>query len=388
MGIKRPVIPPLTTRGADIINGGGQSIRLAGVNWPGAHQDHRVPSMLDRLSRDEIAARIAEEGFNHVRLTWATGTFSNKDGTPYAAPADGGQVAANPDLRGAAPWDVYWACVDALAGAGLAVITNQHLHFPGCCCSDTDVNGLWYNDNWPAEVFTSTWIRVAQASASRPLVVGHDLHNEWRPAKIGGQMRTPTWGTGSSGSFPTDARLLMQNITGRIRAEDPDCLAICEGLNYASDLSKAGAYPVTGKGIVYSLHDYKWFHPDGQSQAGYFDAMDTRGGYLARQGIAPLWIGEWGSDNARIPGTPRGSASGSSAAQEQWFANIRAWLAARPNVGWCWWQWPAWWAKATRPGTNELVYDDGHTRTTYGIVAGQDGKGTSTDLLGLLKPLM
>src|SRR5215469_6729412 len=105
---------PLSVRGAQIVDAAGNPVRLAGVNWGGAHQDGLVPAGLDRLHRDAIAARVAGWGFNHVRLTFATGTFQNKDGSPVTTAADPARLAANPDLQGQSPWQVYQACVQAL----------------------------------------------------------------------------------------------------------------------------------------------------------------------------------------------------------------------------------------------------------------------------------
>jgi endoglucanase len=382
-----PVLkPPLSVRGAAITDSGGHPVKLAGVNWAGAHQDGVVPSMLDRLHRDVIARRIAAAGFNHVRLPFALGTIVNQDGSPRTGLADQSRLAANPDLQGLTPWGVYQAVTESLMAAGLAVIPNCHLLHPGWCCSDADGNGLWYNQNWSASVFIKAWMTVAARFAGDKLVIGHDLKNEPRKARFGGATHIPTWGDGNTA---TDFRHMYSDMASRIQAADPDALFFCEGLSYASDLTKAGAHPVTptrpGK-VVYSVHDYSWFHPAGQSQQDYITSMDARSGYLVTQGRAPLWVGEWGSDNSVRPGQPRGSFSPSSAAQQQWFANARAWIAAR-GVSWCWWVLDAWHVKGTEPVTNKLVYADGD-QTTYGLLAGQDGLGTSKDLIGLLRALM
>jgi endoglucanase len=86
-------------------------------------------------------------------------------------------LAANPDLHGSTPAQVYDACVAALTGAGLIVIPNCHMLFGGWCCADNDNNGLWYNDNWPAAKFTAAWQNIARRYASDPLG-GGDGHQE------------------------------------------------------------------------------------------------------------------------------------------------------------------------------------------------------------------
>ena len=362
---------PLSVRNAQIVDVAGTPVRLAGVNWGGAHQDGLVPAGLDKLHRDEIAGRIVGWGFNHVRLTFALGTFVNNNGSLKTGPADPARLAANPDLAGLTPWAVYQAVTESLIAAGLAVIPNCHLLFPGWCCSDADCNGLWYNGNWPASTFTSTWLMVAQRFAGHPLVIGYDLKNEPRPAAISGTKVTPTWGTGAS---LTDFQRLYRNTASQMRPADPAKLFFCEGLNYAADLTGAGARPVTGSNIVYSMHDYSWFHPSGQSQADYFTSMDSHGGYLVTRGLAPLYLGEFGVDT----GTRAAMTSG-------WMAQFRAWAQAR-GVHWCWWQLSAQAVKGTEPCTNAVKAVDG-TRETFGLMAGQDWLGSQSEMIALLQAM-
>jgi len=82
---------------------------------------------------------------------------------------------------------------------------------------------------------------------------------------------------------------------------------------------------------VYSLHDYSWFHPAGQPRSAYFGQMRVNGGYLLDQGIAPLWIGEFGNDTRSLDNFGR-----SSSPRSGWWTNIEAWLTEY-DVDWCWW---------------------------------------------------
>ena len=368
--------PPLSVRGASITDAAGNPVKLCGVNWPGAHQDGLVPAGLDKLHRDAIAARIKSWGLNHVRLTFAVGTIMNKDGSMRTGLADNARLAANPDLRGLTPWDVYQAVADSLTAAGLAVIPNCHLMYPGWCCSEADGQGLWWNGNWPASVFASAWQVVAQRFAGNELIIGYDLKNEPRKATTGGVTYVPTWGDGNP---KTDFQLMYSQVGAKVQAADPDALVFCEGLSYASDLTAAGQHLVTlphpGK-VVYSVHDYSWFHPDGQSQADYVTQMDQRAGYLVTGGKAPLWVGEFGADN------------GSRAAFESgWLANFRAWATAR-GVSWCWWNLSAQKVKGTEPVTNVLKASDGD-RESFGLMAGHDWAGTSSETIAAaLQPLL
>lgn len=373
---------PLSTSGANIVGADSVNYRLAGVNWEGAHQDNHVAGGLDKLNRADIIARVASWGMNHVRFPFATGMINNKDGTPFTSVVNPALVAANPDLIGMTPWQVYQQLVADMTAAGLYVVVNKHMNFPGWCCSDDDKNGFWYNDNWPASTFTNTWIQVATAFAANPLV-GFDIHNEPRKATIGGVALTPTWGDGVSG---TDFRLMYQNTIGRIRdavtaaGSTIKHLAFCEGLSYSGDLTGWAAHPVTGMNIVASMHDYSWYHnvADGQpaqTQAQYFTQMDTKGGYLPQGGTVPLWIGEFGQDLANRANMTSG-----------WMAHFFAYANAR-NISWCWWSLSAQTVKGTEPATNILKVPDGN-REGFGLMCGQDWDGSNSEMIALLQTIM
>ena len=52
--------------------------------------------------------------------------------------------------------------------------------------------------------------------------------------------------------------------------------------------------------VAYSLHGYPWYHPANQSQPAFFTHMEHAGGYLLSRGIAPVWIGEFGTDTGSL----------------------------------------------------------------------------------------
>lgn len=318
---------PLSAAGRYIVDARGNRVRLAGVNWYGAHEDLGVVSGLDREDRHGLARRIALLGFNSVRLPFSLWM------TAQAAPVPAKCLAANRDLEGAVPLEVYDACVEALTGAGLIVIPNCHMLDPGWCCSEDDGNGLWYNNRWPAERFFAAWQGIAERYRSNPLVAGMDIMNEPRQTRVGWRMLTPTWGSRPR----TDLAAMYTTAGDLIHEVSPDVLIICEGLGYAADLSGAARHPVRlgrpGK-VVYSLHDYAWFHPPGQSRQAYLAQMQANGGYLVSEGTAPVWLGEFGTDPRALGGF--GQAPGGQGAAAAWWGNVQDWLT-RLDLDWCWW---------------------------------------------------
>jgi aryl-phospho-beta-D-glucosidase BglC (GH1 family) len=347
------IATPLSTKGRYIIDAHGKRVRLAGVNWYGASEDIGVPAGLDKVDVGTLAGLIAAQGFNSVRLPFSVWM------TRQTAPVADTYLAANPHLHGSTPMQVYDACVKALTDHGLIVIPNCHLLDHGWCCKNTDTNGLWFNDRFGAAMFTAAWQAIARRYAGNPLVAAMDLKNEPRPATLaGGRHLNPDWGSGSA----TDFAAMYTDLGNLIHQINPHPLIICEGLNYAGNLTKAASHRVSlaqpGK-VVYSMHDYSWCdHPANQTQAAYIAKMHSNGGYLLTQNIAPVWIGEFG-DNASALSTPGGGGT--------WWANLRAWLA-ESDIDWCWWALNPVHSRASTPGTNNVEYSWGATEP-YGLLS-------------------
>jgi endoglucanase len=318
---------PLSTRGRFITDVNGKRLRLAGVNWYGFHEDLGVAPGLDRTDRRALARLIAGLGFNSVRLPFSLWM------TEQTTPVPDQYLAANPDLAGATPMQIFDACVQALTDEGLIVIPNCHILDPGWCCSEDDGNGLWYNHRWPAEKFFAAWQDMATRYQANPLVAAMDIVNEPRQTRVGWRVLTPTWGSRPK----TDLVAMYTAVGNLIHQVSPHVLIICEGLSYAADLTNVARHPVQlerpGQ-VVYSLHDYPWFHPGGQPRQAYLSQMHRNGGYLLTDQIAPIWIGEFGNDTRSLanfglaPSPPAGAAT--------WWGNFQAWLTDY-DVDWCWW---------------------------------------------------
>jgi aryl-phospho-beta-D-glucosidase BglC (GH1 family) len=341
----------LSTSGRFIVDAHGKRVRLAGVNWYGASEDIGVPAGLDCVDRNALAELIAKQGFNSVRFPFSL--WMTEQTTPVADQ----YLLQNPDLQGSTPIQVFDACVKALTDQGLIVILNCHLLDYGWCCSNDDTNGLWFNDRWPAGKFTAAWQAIAQRYASNPLVAAMDIKNEPRHATVGGTAMGPAWGTASQ----TDFAGMYATVGNLLHQIDPQLLIICEGLNYAGDLTGVATHPVQlaqPNKVVYSMHDYSWSdHPANQSQSAYFQQLNKNGGYLLTEGKAPVWVGEFG-DNANALSSPGGGGT--------WWANLQAWLKEY-DVDWCWWALNPTHGQSCTPGTGHIQYNWGAAEP-YGLL--------------------
>jgi len=365
------IATPLSTSGRFIVGADGRRVRLAGVNWYGGSEDIGVPVGLDCTNRTALAELIAAQGFNCVRFPfslWMTGQTT-------MVPAQ--YLDANQDLIGATPLQVYDACVKALTDQGLIVILNCHLLDFGWCCANEDTNGLWFNDRWQVAHFTAAWQDIATRYASNPLVAAMDIKNEPRQTTVGGSALGPAWGTAAE----TDFAAMYATVGNLIHQINPQLLIICEGLNYAGDLTNVASHQVQlaqpGK-VVYSMHDYSWSgHPEGQSQSAYFQQMNKNGGYILTEGIAPVWLGEFG-DTASTLSSPGGGGP--------WWANLRAWLTEY-DVDWCWWALNPTHGQSSTPGTNQIKYHWGDPEP-YGLLTPDWADVGYPALMSTLKAMM
>jgi hypothetical protein len=101
--------------------------------------------------------------------------------------------------------------------------------------------------------------------------------------------------------------------------------------------------------------------------------MTKAGGYIlggqadGPDGLAPLWIGEFGNDTGSLAnfGLDPTSQVG-NADNGVWWNNIKAWVTDA-DIDWCWWALNPTHAQGINPGTSQLLYNWGD-RETYGLL--------------------
>jgi endoglucanase len=200
----------------------------------------------------------------------------------------------NPDLAGKTSMQVMDLLVHGAAERGLKIILDRHRP------TSEAQSELWYTDTVSEDRWISDWVMLAQRYNGQPAVLGMDLHNEPRgPA---------TWG---SGDDSTDWRLAAQRAGNAILAANPYVLIFVQGVersgddwywwggNFLDTRSAPIELDVPGR-LVYSPHDYgpgvygqPWFSaPDFPDNLPA--VWDTHWGYLAREQLAPVVVGEFG----------------------------------------------------------------------------------------------
>jgi aryl-phospho-beta-D-glucosidase BglC (GH1 family)/cellulase/cellobiase CelA1 len=326
----------LHTVGNQIVDAQGNDVKIAGVNWFGLEGTTYAPNGLWARNYKDMMDQMKAQGFNTIRLP-----FSNQLFDPGSTPTSI-NYSLNPDLQGLNGLQIMDKIVDYAGQIGMRIILDDHRSMAGDGPND---NGLWYEGEVTDQRWISDWTMLASRYAGNPIVIGADLLNEPHGAA--------TWGTGD---INTDWRLAAERAGNAILAVNNNWLIFVEGIEtyngqsywWGGNLQGAAQYPVqlnaTGR-LVYSAHDYPasvynqtWF-----SAANYPNNLpavwDQNWGYLFRQNIAPVYLGEFGSKLA-------------TTVDQQWANAMVNYLAGNMNVNgtsvlqtgqqgpsWTWWSW-------------------------------------------------
>jgi len=311
--LRAEAVPPLHTKGHEIVDAAGHPVRLASVNWYGFDQQEYVVGGLDHAPLATIVEMIRQIGANSVRLPWANETLERDPVVPGYA------VLANPQFKGKHAMEVMDAVIAALARAHVMVILDNHVSRADWCCSETDGNGLWYSKEYPETAWLADWKAIATRYRNQPWVIGADLRNELRNGA--------TWG----GTDPAhDWHAAAERGGKAVLAANPRLLIMVEGPEYSTNLAgfdKLSVNLPVAHRLVYSPHAY---FSGGQTPPAYEDLKklyETRATFLlhAEPGV-PLWVGEFGACQTLECGT-----------EADWFRLFVRFLSENPQISWGYW---------------------------------------------------
>jgi len=280
----------LSTSGNQIVDATGHSVQIAGVNWFGFESSTFAPHGLWTRGYKDMMDQMVDLGFNTIRLP-----FSSEMLHTSAAP-NGIDFSKNPDLQGLSALQVMDKIVDYAGEVGLRIILDHHRSNAG---AGTSENGLWYNSQYTQAAWINDWKMLAARYADDPAVIGADLHNE---------PYNGTWGGGGV----KDWALAAETAGNAIGTVNANWLIFVEGIgsyngqNYwwGGNLMGVRDRPIDltlDNKLVYSAHDYPnsvyeqpWFQ-GADFPANLPAKFDQMWGYIYKEGIAPVWIGEFGT---------------------------------------------------------------------------------------------
>ncbi len=277
------------TKGNQIIDPQGSPVTLKSVSWFGFETSNYVVHGLWSRSLTDMLDQIKSLGFNSLRIP-----YSNQILNPQTQP-NSINYHLNPDLQNKNSLAILDFLIDEAAKRNLYIILDRHRP------TSAQQSELWYTAEVPEKKWINDWVFLAKRYLNKPNVIAFDLHNEPHGAA--------TWG---SGVRETDWRAAAKRAGNAILAANPNVLIIVEGIQFgvAKDVYWWGGaldgvlmYPVhlnTAHKVVYSPHDYgpgvymqPWFN-DPNFPNNLDEIWDAKWGYIAKQNIAPIWIGEFG----------------------------------------------------------------------------------------------
>ena len=310
------------TNGNQILDASNHPVRIAGVNWFGFETGDYAPHGLWTRDYKEMLDQIKSLGYNTIRLHYSNQLF-DPGNTPNVS-FDNGK---NADLQGLTGIQIMDKIVAYAGQTGLRIILDRHRP------DSAGQSELWYTSAYPEQRWIADWQMLANRYKNNPTIVGADLHNEPRG--------NACWGCGDTGR---DWRLAAERAGNAILSINPDWLIIVEGVEsyngtyywWGGNLTGAGAHPVrlnVANRLVYSAHDYPssvhpqpWFN-DPNYPNNLPALWDERWGYLHKNNIAPVLLGEFG--------TKLGTTS-----DVQWLDTLVNYLGyGAGGINWTFWSW-------------------------------------------------
>jgi len=314
----------LTTRGSQIVDARGTPVRIASVGVSGGDGLDFAPRFLRSVNYQTTMRGMVADGFNTIRIAWSDALLN---GSPKTGAIN---YDLNPEFKGLSSMQVLDKIVEYSGSIGLRVIFDHHTNDGGDHgWGGQQTNGLWF-DKGPgtdgtdgsgnpgtvtAEQFKVNTLALERRYRENPTVIGYDLDNE--PLSQGAGTASLNWGMGG----PTDIWRMYTELGNALLAQNPKLLIICEGPQSTSntgnglagigpegDLSAVGgvagvaAKPVVLKyknQVVYSVHEYDtkvYDFKDNDEPSTLIKHMNKDWGYLYTKNIAPVWVGEMGSN--------------------------------------------------------------------------------------------
>jgi Endoglucanase len=305
----------LRTNGNRIVDATGATIRLTGINWFGMETDNRTFHGLwaspPATWRGQID-RMAELGFNTLRIPYSG------DALRPGATATSINTYTNPDLIGLHPLEILDKVIEYAGSKGMRVILDRHRP------TAAGQTALWYTPTVSEASMIADWQMLAQRYAGNTTVIGADLFNEPHAEGTDPNGTGACWGCGDPAR---DWRLAAERIGNAILEVNPNWLIFVEGVSclsggtpnawdnvpdpwqncdwWGGNLSQAIEQPVrlnVPNRLVYAPHDYAisvydrqpWFNdPDFPNNLPA--VWDHFWGNIAKQNVAPILLGEFGS---------------------------------------------------------------------------------------------
>ncbi|MBI3980840.1 cellulase family glycosylhydrolase [Candidatus Microgenomates bacterium] len=308
-----------STQGNKIVDQNGKEVIIRGVNWGLEVYSEKNGFNLYGTNKNyhegnpgptykEILNRIKNFGFNTIRFT-----YSNDHLKPDCVYKDGD--GKNPELNKLTCLEVIDKAIEYAGVLGLRIILDRHRTSLGL----SGENALWYTSEVSEGKMIDDWKMLAKRYKNNPNIIGADLANE-------PNYHRSCWGCGNPS---VDWRSAAERIGNAILSVNPNWLIFVEGL-VGEELVDAGNYPVRlsrGNKLVYSVHIYPGVTHGLTTPEEWITVWDQKFGYLVKNNIAPVLVGEYAPDYAM-----------SDSSKEKWLGSFVNYLKEK-NISATYWSW-------------------------------------------------
>ena len=311
----------LTVSGTHIVDMNGTEVWLTGCNWFGYNTGTNLFDGVWNCNLKDTLESIADHGFNVLRvpisaellLQWKNGE------TPRANYNN----AYNEELNSMNSLEIFDYVLSLCEQNGMKVIIDIH-------SAKTDASGhnhpVWYNGDITVDDFVEALSWCAGRYKNNDTIIGYDLKNE--PHGKASETPHAIWNDSDS---PDNWKKVAERAGNAVLDENPHALIIIEGIqiypknieanNFVSKNDEDDYYntwwganlmavrkfpidlgsPERNAQIVYSPHDYgprvyeqPWFKGGFTYDSLIKDAWYDYWLYIQDEGIAPVFVGEWG----------------------------------------------------------------------------------------------
>lgn len=311
----------LTTEGSHIVDKNGKEVWLTGCNWFGYNTGTNLFDGVWNCNLKESLEAIADRGFNVLRVPMSAELLLQWKKGEY--PRANYNNAYNEELNKMNSLEIFDYVLSLCEKNGMKVIIDIH-------SAKTDASGhnhpVWYNGDITVDDFVNALAWAADRYKNNDTIIGYDLKNE--PHGKAAETPHAIW---NDSKDPNNWKIVAERAGNAVLDKNPNALIIIEGIqiypknikanNYVSkdddndyyntwwgaNLMAVKDYPIDfgsperNKQIVYSPHDYgprvyeqPWFKGGFTYESLYKDAWHDYWLYIQEDGIAPIFVGEWG----------------------------------------------------------------------------------------------
>ena len=311
----------LTTEGTHIVDMSGTEVWLTGCNWFGYNTGTNLFDGVWNCNLKETLKSIADHGFNVMRVPMSAELLLQWKNGEY--PRANYNNAYNEELNSMNSLEIFDYVLSLCEQNGMKIIIDIH-------SAKTDASGhnypVWYNGDITVDEFVEALSWVADRYKNNDTIIGYDLKNE--PHGKASETPHAIWNDSDS---PDNWKKVAERAGNAVLDANPHALIIIEGIQiypkdiksnnfvsrnddddyyttwWGANLMAVKEYPIDfgsperNKQIVYSPHDYgprvyeqPWFKGGFTYESLYEDAWHDYWLYIQEDGIAPIFVGEWG----------------------------------------------------------------------------------------------